>query len=145
MPEVAGAGERAPVPTGAEAAALDWPLRAVLGPRWKQLLLLSLTSLAAGISEAAFLILVSQIALTLSSGDDTINLGSLAPMTVTNALITAFALVLFRVAFGLGAAWQSARLATSVTGEYRHRSRTHTCDRHGAPGMESAREDSRRS
>ena len=96
-------------------------LRQVLQPRWKQLLALSMTSLGGGLVEAAFLVLISQIALAIPTDADTVEFGPLGTFGTRTGLLLAVMLLVLRVLFGLGTGWLSSRLSTSVTAAYRHR------------------------
>ena len=90
-------------------------IRLLLAGRYRQLSCLAGTSVVGGLLEAAFLVLLTQIAFTITdTGRDAVEVASVS-LTITQAIGLALALIAARVAVGVLTTWQSANLTTSVT------------------------------
>lgn len=79
------------------------------------LFLLAINSLLGGLLEAAILVLVTRIAVGLTSDSDSIALIGSITVTGTQAAILALVLISVRMLLGTTAAWQSAQMTTSRT------------------------------
>jgi ABC-type multidrug transport system fused ATPase/permease subunit len=91
----------------------------LIGPRRWQMAALAFSSLVGGLSEAAFLILVTRTALAISKRDQSFAVWHGLKLGVTPALWLGLGLVVVRVGAGVLAGAQMARLGAEVVGDTR--------------------------
>jgi len=94
-------------------------VRTMIRGRRRPVLMLAATSLVSGLVEAALLVVITRTAISITDGDDRMELfGRSASMTTV--MITAAVLVLVRIAAGVAGSWQSATMTASVLAQFRH-------------------------
>jgi len=101
-------------PTTSAAAAL------LHGKRWS-VAQLSIVSLAGGLTEALFLVVITRAAFAVTNGDTRLDAVAGRSVTINQAVLIALVLVVARVAFALLGNTQAARLSARVTREIRTR------------------------
>lgn len=102
------------------------PIRRVLRGHHGQVAGISVTSALAALAEAAFLVLVTTTALSLTSDDEQVVVAGDLTLSQTAALLLAIVFIVLRVGFGLANSWLSgsvisavgARLRKELTGAY---------------------------
>ena len=92
----------------------------VPGRRWA-ITRIAGTAFFGGLTEALFLIAVTRAAFAITDGDDRIGIVSGWFVPIHFALVLAVALIVIRVALAGYTSWQSAKLATGVVADLRHR------------------------
>jgi len=95
------------------------PLQRLIEGRRRAMSVLAVTSFVAGLLEAGFLVIITRAAFAVTNGDTEVEVGG---HRAGVGLITAFSLVLVvaRVAIGLVANAQSARLVSDASADLRH-------------------------
>ena len=96
-------------------------LRVLLKPYRRWLALLVATSLVSGLLEALILLLISASAFAIASDEDSIDLPGDISIGISSVAVIGTIIVLARAALAIAAAWQSARLSTSVVASVRTR------------------------
>ena len=94
-------------------------LRALLRGHRGRLSLLSASSLAGGLVEAAFLVLITRTAFAVADGSSSVKLTGSTEIADQTAILLSLALVVIRVILSLVSVSQSASVSTDVTAELR--------------------------
>jgi ABC-type multidrug transport system fused ATPase/permease subunit len=94
-------------------------MRALLGNRRAAVASLAVTSVVGGLVEALFLVSITRAAFAITDGKERFGLVASREVTVTGAIVFAFALVVVRVVLSVTVTWQSSRLAASVVADIR--------------------------
>ena len=76
---------------------------------------LSINSFVGGVLEALFLVFVTRSAFAITDGNNEVGLVLGRTVSIGAAIALALSLVVLRIALSVAAAWQSARLSTTVT------------------------------
>ena len=90
------------------------PIRRVLGPHKVQVAWISATSALGALAEAAFLVVVTATALSLTTDDEAVTLAGDLTLSRSVALLMAIVLIAARVGFGLANSWFSATVISTV-------------------------------
>lgn len=91
----------------------------LLRARWRGFGILAGTSLASGLLEAAFLVVITRTGFAVSDGEERFGLIAGLDVSSTQAILIAFILVVGRIAMGVLTVWQSARLSSAITATMR--------------------------
>jgi ABC-type multidrug transport system fused ATPase/permease subunit len=94
--------------------AQERPIRRVLRGHHGQIAGISLTSALAALAEAAFLVLVTTTALSLTSDDEQVVVAGDLTLSQTAALLLAIVFIVLRVGFGLANSWLSGSVISAV-------------------------------
>ena len=94
-------------------------LRTVLRANASSIAGLSVTSLAGGLLEAGFLVIVTKLAFALTEEERQVELLADVSLTLTLALTLALIVVLLRISAAIASAWQSARLSSDLVASIR--------------------------
>ena len=96
-------------------------LNALLGRHRARLGLIALASIAGGLAEAAFLVVLTRAAFAITNGKSEIGTLAGVKFSVAATIALALGLVVFRIAMALLANWLNAALNAEVTRELRQR------------------------
>ena len=94
-------------------------MRTVLRANASSIAGLSVTSLAGGLLEAGFLVIVTKLAFALTEEERQVELLADVSLTLTLALTLALIVVLLRISAAIASAWQSARLSSDLVASIR--------------------------
>lgn len=113
-------------------------LKTLLGHHRLRLVVLALVSVAGGLAEAAFLVVLTRAAFAITNGKSEIGTLAGVKFSVGATITLALGLVLFRIAMALIANWYSAVLNAEVTRELRQKL-THSFLRASWPAQQESR------